>query len=346
MEYGCLVSVIVPVYNVKSFLAEALESALAQTYKNIEIIVIDDGSTDGSGELCDEYAKKDGRIRVIHQQNRGLSGARNAGLHLVKGEAIAFLDSDDAYHPDFVSAMLGAMLREKTDIVICRYTLHETAWKMLENGEDKGVPETPMGFYPRDEALRALADRKINSFVWNKLYRRELWNGVRFTEGRVYEDIDITYKLLATCRDAFILDRALYLYRKRPGSITAAVSWKSHRDLLTAQAALAAFMRANTPGVFNAEQMGSRQRYLIGRMTGLYLRNASKTETEITAPPEEIRALTVKTGQEIGTEYSPLYTKISYRLLRSCPALLRAAYSALRFARRIRGKNRSEQPER
>ena len=94
-------------------------------------------------------------------------------------------------------------------------------------------------------------------------------------------------------------------------------------------------MRAHTPGVFTAEQMGSRQRYLIGRMTGLYLRNAAKTETEITAPPEEI-----------GTEYSPLYTKISYRLLRSCPALLRAAYSALRFARRIRGKNRSEQPER
>ena len=105
MQYDPLVSVIIPVYNVEPYLKEALDSVLDQSYQNLEIILIDDGSTDRSGKICDDYSETDDRIRVIHQENKGLSSARNKGLDLMHGELVAFLDPDDAYHPDYVSAM-------------------------------------------------------------------------------------------------------------------------------------------------------------------------------------------------------------------------------------------------
>ena len=119
-----LVSVIIPVYNVAPYLEEALESVINQSYNNLEILVIDDGSTDGSEIICEEYAARDKRIRVIHQVNGGLSDARNTGLDLAAGEYIAFLDPDDAYRPDMIAVMLGALLRNQADISICSYSTY------------------------------------------------------------------------------------------------------------------------------------------------------------------------------------------------------------------------------
>ncbi len=131
MENVKLVSIIIPVYNVAPYLVEALESAIHQTYKNLEIIIIDDGSTDGSETICDEYARKDHRVRVIHQDNKGLSAARNIGLGIMTGDAVAFLDSDDALEFDYVEKLVEAMNREDADIVICRFTIHNTVEKMV-----------------------------------------------------------------------------------------------------------------------------------------------------------------------------------------------------------------------
>lgn len=122
MNNNYLITVIIPVFNVKPYLIDALESVINQTYKRLEIIIIDDGSTDGSGEICDEYAQKDDRIRVVHQNNKGLSAARNVGLDLLSGDIIAFFDSDDIYHTDFIEKMVEAMLENNTDIVLCKYT--------------------------------------------------------------------------------------------------------------------------------------------------------------------------------------------------------------------------------
>ena len=135
-----LVSIIIPVFNVKYYLTETLESVINQTYKNLDIILIDDGSTDGSSDICDEYASKDKRIRVHHQVNQGVSAVRNAGLDLAVGEFLAFLDSDDAYYPDYLSSMMTTMIHEGVDIVMCKYTEHKTRGKMVLTGHEKIFP--------------------------------------------------------------------------------------------------------------------------------------------------------------------------------------------------------------
>ena len=123
MEIGGLVTIIIPVYNTAPYLLEALDSVIQQDYSNLEIIIIDDGSTDGSEKICDIYAEKDSRIRVIHQENKGLSCARNTGLDIMSGDSVAFLDSDDVLHPTYVKTMVAAMCRKKTDLVVCRYSI-------------------------------------------------------------------------------------------------------------------------------------------------------------------------------------------------------------------------------
>ena len=148
-----LVSVIVPVFNVRPYIVEALDSVINQTYSNLEIILIDDGSTDGSGEVCDEYAARDKRIVVIHQKNNGVSSARNAGLDVMHGEAVAFLDPDDAYRSEFISTMVAAMNREKADIVMCKYTNHRTNKKMKSNGREKTYPTIRGGYTTRVRRL-------------------------------------------------------------------------------------------------------------------------------------------------------------------------------------------------
>ncbi len=140
MENSVLVSVIIPVFNTAQYLVEALDSAIHQTYEKLEIIIIDDGSTDDSGKMCDEYARIDERVVVVHQHNSGLSVARNVGLNMMTGEAVAFLDSDDAYHPDFIRIMVEALIREKTDLVVCRYITHSETGNMTRNGMEKVYP--------------------------------------------------------------------------------------------------------------------------------------------------------------------------------------------------------------
>ncbi len=215
-----MVSVIIPVYNVAPYLRESLASAIHQTYKGLEIIIIDDGSTDGSGDICEEYAARDERIRLIHQENKGLSAARNAGLNIMTGDVIAFLDSDDAYHPDYIRTMLETMHREKTDIVICGYSKQKTEGKLRFEEVGRTGPSLHKGKYNRIEALCALADMKLNHGVWNKLYKSGLWNNIRFPEGYVYEEVRTTYRILDSINSLAVIDQPLYLYRDRPESIT------------------------------------------------------------------------------------------------------------------------------
>ena len=175
-----MISVIIPVYNVKAYLAEAVESVIHQTYQNLEIILVDDGSTDGSGEICDEYAKKDNRIKVIHQQNKGLSASRNAGLDTCQGEIISFLDSDDAFCKDMLEKMHDAMEKTGADIVECKVITgkklqHGSAHKVFESqkrfSEESGKVKA---FGTREALLKKLTGESAN-FVWNKIYKRFIW---------------------------------------------------------------------------------------------------------------------------------------------------------------------------
>lgn len=217
-----LVSVIVPVYNVERYLSECVESILTQTYRNIEVILVDDGSSDGCEGLCDGYAQRDGRVQVIHQANKGLSGARNAGLDAAVGEFVAFVDSDDAVSPLFVETLLGGMAAgtpeddgASTDIVQCGFC--------RERRELERMPGEVA--YERLTGLQASERLQFDStggctVVWNKLYRRGLFEDLRFPEGRRHEDEFVTYRLLWMAGGVSVTDACLYYYRQRGDSIT------------------------------------------------------------------------------------------------------------------------------
>lgn len=316
-ELPPLVSVIIPVYNVAPYLREALDSVVQQTYSNLEILIVDDGSTDGSGEICEEY-RSDDRVQVIHQENRGLSAARNTGLDRAAGEYIAFLDSDDAWRPDFIEKMLEAV--ENADIVVCRYEVHQlrlnSMWKKIE-------PLAEKGFYGREEALRALADGTINVSVWNKLYRSKLWKEIRFPEGYNYEDIDTTYRIFTLCGKICFLDQPLYLHRKRPGSITNTATKKNLDDLRLAYEHLEAFVESNIPEIFSEKNLRKvRQARLHGWLIFYVKGHIGAGEIR-----EALDGLDLK-------DYSFRF-KAAIRILRICPGLLRILYPIFRTFRML-----------
>ena len=208
------ISIVVPIYNVEKYLRKCIESILKQTYYNLEIILVDDGSTDSSGEICDEYKNKDSRIIVIHQKNKGMSSARNSGIKCATGKYIGFIDSDDYIEKDMYEILLKNIIDYSADIAICGFAF-------VEN--NKVVPKEFTGdinVLDRQTALEELIkDRKIQSYVWNKLYKREIWNNITFKSGVAFEDLDIMYKLFKKAKKIAIVDSLKYFYVQRSNSI-------------------------------------------------------------------------------------------------------------------------------
>lgn len=247
---GPLISIIVPVYNVRAYIAECVESLLHQTYTNLEILLVDDGSTDGSGKVCDEYIHRDGRVRVIHQKNRGLSGARNKGLDNANGSYIAFVDSDDMVLPDYVEVLYGLIKKYGADIAACAYVKGTT--RELQDYTTRAVKvnvarEVCMS---SEEMLRQWHGKykKCETIACNKLYERNVWNGKirqRFPEGRKHEDVLISHIIVQSVERIVITTRNLYLYRVREGSIVeqTAYSREGIRQNLCAQRERMEFFR-------------------------------------------------------------------------------------------------------
>lgn len=207
-----LVSIIVPVYNTKDYLPCCLDSILHQTYKNLEILLIDDGSTDGSGGICDKYAASDGRIQVLHQRNGGLSDARNQGLGLARGEYIAFVDSDDYIHERYIELLLEGCVRGGCEVGIVRYQ------KVFFNHcrQDVGDPVQMECVTGIQASLRMYEDSYsiMTATAWGKIFQKRLFNGIRFPMGRIYEDEAVTYKLLYDAEKVVYIDAVLYYYRQ------------------------------------------------------------------------------------------------------------------------------------
>ena len=331
METNGLVSVIIPVYNVRPYLEEALDSVLSQTYDNLEILVIDDGSTDGSGEICDAYAKRDRRIHVIHQQNRGLSAARNVGLDRMTGELVAFLDSDDALRLSFIEEMRTVMVREDVDSVVCRYTVHETYGRLEDTGNEAQGPTIEGGRYDRDAALRAYVDGRINWSVWNKMYRREVWRNVRFPEGHVFEDLAIALNVFEQCHAVQALDHPLYRYRVRPESIMHSISPKQIEDWMLADAQYVSFVEAHTPAVFSPDQLVRVHRNRMNAMMSSYFRYCREARGD--AYGGTLRRRILAEGRKTGMEDATFRMRVAHRMLYFCPWLLRWLYPAYRAVR-------------
>ena len=261
-----LVSIIIPVYNVKQYIYESIDSAINQTYKNIEIIIIDDGSTDGCKKICDDYSKKDNRISVFHQVNSGLSTTRNIGLDKVHGDYIAFLDSDDAYYPNFIETTLSTMLNEKVNLVIAQYELHNTTGKMYKAGVQVCRPILNSGLYSNKELLSKHIDHIIDGHLCNKLYSKKIWNNLRFLDRRVFEDIEIAYKATYLAERIYVLNKPLYKYRKRPNSITSTMNLDGEHDRLLAYCHVDSFILDHLNDIFTVKQLKKSRQYLFGAL--------------------------------------------------------------------------------
>lgn len=245
-----LISVIVPVYKVEKYLNQCVESIVNQTYSNLEIILVDDGSPDNCPSMCDEWAKRDSRIRVIHKTNGGLSDARNAGMAIATGEYIGFVDSDDWISSDFFEKLYEPCKVYGCDISACdvKFTEDRTVQHVNSESTDYilGTPEDALNDLIRGTGYRAV--------VWNKLYAAHLLENEAFPVGKYHEDEFFTYRIIAKARKVTYIDQELYYYFQRQDGIVRSVSPK-HIDALDAYMERLEYLKDNFPELYKSDKL-------------------------------------------------------------------------------------------
>lgn len=211
-----LISIIVPVYKVEQYLDECIETIVSQTYRNIEIVLVDDGSPDRCSEICDEWAEKDTRIHVIHKENGGLSDARNVGLAASSGSFIAFVDSDDLLEPEYIEYLYRAICETGADISECRFSRFKNDHETVNGPQCMCLPYIQTG----EDALYHFSNfiTPANHIVWDKLYRRELIEDEPFIYGRQSQDVLFSCHIFGKCNKIARIDNTLYHWRFRQGS--------------------------------------------------------------------------------------------------------------------------------
>lgn len=228
-----LISVIVPIYNVEKYIRRCIDSIVSQTYKNLEIILVDDGSPDKCPQICDEYAKKDNRIIVLHKENSGLSDARNAGLDIAKGEYFIFIDSDDYVTENFVDVLYMTASQNGSKLAICNHVCVDESGNHISVKNDS---------YVKNEIISA---KEINGRVmqfsthmcvvaWNKIYHRSLWENIRYPRGRVCEDEYVFCDIVDQCDKIACSASHEYYYRVRKSSIMSNGNFKLYYDMIHA----------------------------------------------------------------------------------------------------------------
>ncbi len=211
------ISIIVSVYNIDQYIANCIRSILSQSYSNIEIILVDDGSTDRSGIICEAFAKLDKRITVIHKQNGGLSDARNFGIDYSHGSLLGFVDGDDEIDSNMYMEMYKALIVTEAQIAIAEIISISLSGKRQVEYHNNF---TEYQVLSRDEAIYYLsAERKLSTCAWNKLYRKELFDNIRFPIGKIFEDKFVMHEIFYRCKRLTITHKAIYFYYQRPGSI-------------------------------------------------------------------------------------------------------------------------------
>lgn len=239
-----LISIVVPVYRVQEYLSRCVESLQRQTYSELEIILVDDGSPDRCGEMCDLFAAQDNRIRAIHQTNRGLSAARNAGTMEAKGEYITFVDSDDWVHPEYVERLWRVIQRTGADLAVC-------ADQKVSAEQDAGVAAGLTDCFSclsREDALaEMLYQGRIETNAWGKLYLTRHAKECLYPEGRLFEDLATTYRFFALAEKVAVCDAVLYYYWQRPDSIMARKFEPSRFDELVSADEMYRFIQTRFP---------------------------------------------------------------------------------------------------
>ncbi len=238
-----MISVIVPVYNVENYIKECLDSILSQSFQSFELILVDDGSTDGSGRICDEYKEKDSRIRVFHKENRGLSSARNKGIDEAKGEYLCFVDSDDTIRDDYLNTLYNVITADNADLAMC--DIEDTRLTKADQRSKHSSQMTSI------DAKKWLYDDRTREYVlmvvaWNKLYSSYIFKEIRYPDGRLHEDEFIIGQILDKSTKITFVPEKLYCYRDNVSGITSKVRKMDIRhldgiDALTERIALALY---------------------------------------------------------------------------------------------------------
>lgn len=266
-----MISVIVPVYKVESYLDSCVTSILNQTYTDIEVILVDDGSPDNSGIICDKYAIKDKRVKVIHKKNGGLSSARNAGLDIAKGDFVAFVDSDDQIHRDMLFLLFSMIQEYNADIAICGYQIVKEG---LTPYESFSIKDSVL--LDKNELWQEVFG-KLNNASWNKLYRRDLLHNVRFEVGLIHgEDLLFNLSYLLHCQFGVLNSSPMYYYLKREGSITKSKLDKSRILEITIKDKAYTFIKQHVP----AQLINARLFCFRARMNVLRSIFKSKKQTD------------------------------------------------------------------
>ncbi len=270
-----MISIIVPVYKVEPYLDQCVQSIVDQTYQNLEIILVDDGSPDNCGAMCDAWAAKDSRIRVIHKENGGLSDARNAGLAVASGEYIGFVDSDDYIAPTMYEELMTRLTDTGSDIAACGVQM------LWEDGKTAMLTGSGSALLDNEQAMEAIvAESWLKQPVWYKLYRRSTVAGILFEKGKCHEDVFWSWQPIARANRVCVFDTPLYFYRQRAGSIMGEGFSAKRLDALEAKERRLRFLREHYPALARRGQndLHGFARYLMQ----LALRE-EKADREVTA---------------------------------------------------------------
>ncbi|MDD3221591.1 MAG: glycosyltransferase family 2 protein [Clostridia bacterium] len=266
-----MISVIVPVYAVEKYIKKCIHSILKQTMEDFELILVDDGSPDKCGKICDAYAKQDNRIRVLHQENQGLSGARNTGLKAAEGEYIAYIDSDDSVEPDYLEELYSNAVRFNAEVSVCGYLFDwETQEikkyvKATQNRDKAGKVCTYSGREAAAKIVKENERRMITS--WGKLYHKSLKPYLIYPEGKTHEDEFVTYRVFYKANRVVVSQRRLYHYLQRGSSImNEHFNEKRLHKLLALKESIAFFKRAGDSGM----ELYARKRYLLNLQIGWF----------------------------------------------------------------------------
>lgn len=245
------ISVIVPVYNVENYLTRCVDSILSQTYKNIEILLIDDGSTDASGDICNKYCREDSRVSVVHQRNGGLASARNAGIDISTGEYLTFIDSDDYVSSYYIENLVNAIKKFNADLSISMFinVVDGDEYKALEGSNDLLNAQIEDSHMCLEDMLY---QRGIETSAPGKLYRKELIKDLRFPSGKLYEDIMFTTKMILRSHKIVRIENVDYFYYQRNNSIQYQKFNERKMDCIWHSRELVSYINNNAPDLLNA----------------------------------------------------------------------------------------------
>lgn len=313
-----LVSVIVPCWNVRDYIRETVDSLLAQTYTKIEILLLDDASTDGTGRILDDYAKKDRRCRVFHLPHQGVAAMRNAGIERAQGEYIAFVDSDDAAAPDYIRDLAAAMTG---GVGLAAADYQEFASALPTSGKGTGG----VRILSSHDAIRGAYLSEVHSLnwvVWGKLYRRSLFTGedhqepVLFPEGKIHEDVAVLYQVFYRARSVALVDRVLYYYRGRKDSIMKKPFGREHLEVFAYTRQSIQFFQKHGED----DLMDLAANYHVRIYLGFLLR--ARQEGILTREEEKkyLQALKADLTAYVDPGHLPLWKKLAFHLAADFPA--------------------------